>query len=720
MRGKLIGVSSVLLLTMASGLVAQTPTPVQTPVPTPTPPPHIYLSDPAVANTYTTGNQRRASVAVGADGNSLIVWNSDAAQAGFYDIKGQLFTHDGVKIGAEFQVDQAGANRLEYTPNVAADGAGNYVVVWADFNQTVTDSEIMLRRYDGAANPLGDAVQVNTYTTAPQRLPRVAADSIGQFVVVWESQGQDGSGLGVFGQQFDETGAPVGGEFVVNNTATTGDQDRAAVDMDDQGFTVAFSDGSGGVAAREFGTFATEGSNQFPVFGPNHRFADVARLDGTAVSFFAAENTASGGIDGIRTVNGVAQSPFPVASQGFNPRLARPLEVASPLTAPEGIGTFFAHLAWEYAFDIYCQDYGVDPDGFLNELEEVFKFLGPGTIPDIATGPDDQSTVAAQNNSSAGSDVHYGRGGAPRPTPIDPPVGLFEPLQSTEFSPALFNGGLTALGILGDLVMVVPTLRLVPALGTVDDSTADYGTIPAGATQDCSATGDCYAVTMTGPRPGVHWDEAVVETLSTGVHKTWILHVGSSFADVPTTNPFYKFIENLLHNGVTGGGACGGYCPTDGVKRQQMAVFLLKARYGPTFTPPPATGTIFADVPLSNPFAPWIEALALLGITGGCSGGPPPAPVNYCPDAIVNRQQMAVFLLKTLEGSGYTPPDAVGIFQDVPLTNPFVKWIEELYARGVTGGCVPNPLQYCPGNPTNRQQMAAFLVKTFGLLLYGP
>ena len=80
---------------------------------------------------------------------------------------------------------------------------------------------------------------------------------------------------------------------------------------------------------------------------------------------------------------------------------------------------------------------------------------------------------------------------------------------------------------------------------------------------------------------------------------------------------------------------------------------------------------------------------------------------------------MAVFLLKTLEGSTYVPP-ATGIFQDVPDTNPFRPWIEELYNRQVTGGCVVVPLQYCPGNPTNRQQMAAFLVKTFGLLLYGP
>ena len=260
-----------------------------------------------------------------------------------------------------------------------------------------------------------------------------------------------------------------------------------------------------------------------------------------------------------------------------------------------------------------------------------------------------------------------------------------------------------------------------PTTVVINDSTADYGTVPAGGTTDCpAATGDCYNLTIAGPRPSLHRDEAFTETLNTGVSKTWLLHVGESFADVPDTNIFIAFIENLLHNGITAGGACGGYCPTDGVKRQQMAVFLLKSRFGPSFVPPPATGTIFTDVTLANPFASWIEALFLLGITGGCSGGPPPAPTQFCPDAIVNRQQMAVFLLKTFEGSAYVPPVATGIFQDLPPANPFAAWAEELFERAVTGGCVAVPLQYCPTNPTNRQQMAAFLVKTFGLKLYGP
>ena len=147
-----------------------------------------------------------------------------------------------------------------------------------------------------------------------------------------------------------------------------------------------------------------------------------------------------------------------------------------------------------------------------------------------------------------------------------------------------------------------------------------------------------------------------------------------------------------------------------------MAVFLLKSKYSADYVPPPATGTVFADVPASHGFAPWIENLAALGITGGCGGG------NYCPDSPVTRGQMAVFLLKTKDGSTYDPPDCTGVFADVPCTpgTGFSDFIEELYSRQITGGCSTNPLNYCPTASNLRQQMAVFLVKTFGLKLYGP
>jgi hypothetical protein len=60
-------------------------------------------------------------------------------------------------------------------------------------------------------------------------------------------------------------------------------------------------------------------------------------------------------------------------------------------------------------------------------------------------------------------------------------------------------------------------------------------------------------------------------------------------------------------------------------------------------SPPPATAT-FTDVPTSDPFFQYIEALAASGITAGCNQTPP----KFCPDQPLTRGQMAVFLAKGL------------------------------------------------------------------------
>jgi hypothetical protein len=180
------------------------------------------------------------------------------------------------------------------------------------------------------------------------------------------------------------------------------------------------------------------------------------------------------------------------------------------------------------------------------------------------------------------------------------------------------------------------------------------------------------------------------------------------FADVPLSSPFHGDIQTIATAGITSG--CGGanYCPTSPVRRDQMAVFLLKSEHGSPYVPPACSG-VFADVPCPSPFADWIEQLSVEGVTSGCGGG------NYCPSSSVTRAQMAVFLLKTKNGSSYTPPPAVGLFGDVPVGSFAADFIEALYNQGVTGGCQASPLLYCPGSAVLRQQMATFLVRTFGL-----
>jgi hypothetical protein len=207
--------------------------------------------------------------------------------------------------------------------------------------------------------------------------------------------------------------------------------------------------------------------------------------------------------------------------------------------------------------------------------------------------------------------------------------------------------------------------------------------------------------------PGSLNDVTVTNTDGTSgtLPNGWI----ADFADVPAGNPFYSYVTTLVRNEITVGIGGGSYGVGQNTLRQQMAVFLLKAKNGICYVPPPCGAQVFPDVPCSSGFAPWINQLVASGITGGCGGG------NYCPTNPVNRQQMAVFLLKTLEGSGYGPPDCtVETFTDVPCSSQFAPWIYELVSRNITAGCGGG--LYCPLNNANRGQMATFLVKTFSLL----
>jgi alpha-galactosidase len=88
----------------------------------------------------------------------------------------------------------------------------------------------------------------------------------------------------------------------------------------------------------------------------------------------------------------------------------------------------------------------------------------------------------------------------------------------------------------------------------------------------------------------------------------------------------------------------GNYCPAGPVTRDQMAVFLLKAKYGKSYTPPAlGSGSGVTDVPPDHWAAAWIKQLAAEGITGGCGAG------TYCPGNPVNRAEMAVFLVRTFD-----------------------------------------------------------------------
>lgn len=188
---------------------------------------------------------------------------------------------------------------------------------------------------------------------------------------------------------------------------------------------------------------------------------------------------------------------------------------------------------------------------------------------------------------------------------------------------------------------------------------------------------------------------------------TTSLPMSNQFDDVMPWHWAYSFIETLADSGITAGCGDAVFCPANAVTRAQMAVFLERGINGANYNPPAASGNVFLDIGAGDFAAAWIEQLFADGITAGCGNN------NYCPNAEVTRDQMAVFLLRAKYGSGYSPPAPTGVFTDVDLSHWACAWVEQLAAEGITAGCGDG--NYCPENTVTRDQMAVFLVRTFGL-----
>jgi hypothetical protein len=123
----------------------------------------------------------------------------------------------------------------------------------------------------------------------------------------------------------------------------------------------------------------------------------------------------------------------------------------------------------------------------------------------------------------------------------------------------------------------------------------------------------------------------------------------------------------------------------------------------------------FADVPANFIFHNAIVRIFKAGITTGCGGN------NFCPNVAVNRDQMAVFVLRGEHGVGYTPPAASGsVFDDVSQGTMFAPWMEEFYSEGIIDACDTSPMLYCPSSPVSRAQMSVLLLRAEHGSVYEP
>ncbi len=205
------------------------------------------MADGFQVNVTTEYDQTYPAVSMDAAGGFVVVWQTyDAGPA----VLGRRFASTGLASSGEFVVADAQEPRY---PAVTNDPDGGFFVAWQGYSDG-SGSGVFARGFDSGGSPLGDASPVNAFVFRDQREPAVAARGAGDFVVAWQSLGQDGDYYGVFGRALGADGQPIGDEFQVN-TETVDYQGGPAIAGNGQGeFVVVWS--SYGQDGSEDGVFA--------------------------------------------------------------------------------------------------------------------------------------------------------------------------------------------------------------------------------------------------------------------------------------------------------------------------------------------------------------------------------------------------------------------------------------------------------------------------------
>ena len=158
-----------------------------------------------LVNTTTSDSQVYPAIADDAQGRFVIAWTSNGQDGDGLGVYARLFDARGRPRTGEIRINTYTAG-AQFNPSVAMADGGRFVVVWESAYQDGYSYGIYGRRFNSDGIAMGSEFHVNMENHQHQQRPDVACDAYGDFTVVWDSNGQDGSGKGVYGRLYDRNG----------------------------------------------------------------------------------------------------------------------------------------------------------------------------------------------------------------------------------------------------------------------------------------------------------------------------------------------------------------------------------------------------------------------------------------------------------------------------------------------------------------------------------
>ena len=226
------------------------------------------------ANTRKSNKQENPAIAMDAEGNFVVVWNSYLQDGSSNGIFGQRFDSNCNPAGDEFQINsETSGNQRE--PAVTMDAEGNFVVTW--YGPGEDKEDIFARRFNSNGQPLGSEFSVNSYTNDKQLYPGVAMNNDGGFIIVWESSNIPGqSSKAICGRLYASSGSSIGPEFVINEEASDSRYPDVAMDAEGDFAVVWMRDkSSNSIIAR---LYNADGTAKMEPFGVSTiRFSSITQ-----------------------------------------------------------------------------------------------------------------------------------------------------------------------------------------------------------------------------------------------------------------------------------------------------------------------------------------------------------------------------------------------------------------------------------------------------------